>query len=138
MTWATHRFPIKNTVGLNKKNFQLWMMLSQRTCQKFFLNGNFQEENSCIGSYCARINAWDLIEMFYFNEIVHEITWGLNVMTTTLSFMSILSQTINTEPNKVLKSELLSLLTANETASLLFHFTMNRLHQWQHLYLYIL
>lgn len=39
----------------------------------FFSDGNSQEKNSCFGFYCAQINAWDLIELFYFNEI----TWGL-------------------------------------------------------------
>lgn len=34
---------------------------------------------------------------------------GTSVMTATLSFMSTLSQAINGEPNKVLKSELLTL-----------------------------
>lgn len=38
-----------------------------------FSDGNSQEKNSCFGFYCAQINAWDLTEMFYFNEI----TWGL-------------------------------------------------------------
>ena len=84
MTRAAYRFSLKNT-DLKKKNpipnFHHWIMLTLGSCQIFYFfspsDGTFEEANSCFGFYCAQINAWDLIEMFYFSEIVHEITWEL-------------------------------------------------------------